>query len=145
VSAVPDITIATPDNATVVVTATVPMTLDATYRAFTDVHQLAHWFWPESLQASYQLEVTPGGMWRTRSELNDAGFTAVFGEVEPRERLAMSWQWDGEDAITRVEIGFAAARDGTAVTVTHSGNPTVQERDGHREGWTESLSRLTQV
>jgi uncharacterized protein YndB with AHSA1/START domain len=138
----PELTIATPDDATVIVTATVPMTLDATYRAFTDARQLAHWFWPEDLQASYQLDVVPGGMWRTRSEIADTGFTAVFGEVEPRERLAMTWEWDGNQSISKVEIRFAAADEGTTVTVTHSDNATVQERDAHRAGWTDCLSRL---
>ncbi|HEY7009458.1 MAG TPA: SRPBCC domain-containing protein [Jatrophihabitantaceae bacterium] len=138
----PELTIATPDDATVIITATVPMTLDAAYRAFTDARQLAHWFWPETLQASYQLEVVPGGMWRTRSEIADIGFTAVFGEVEPRDRLAMTWEWDGNDSISKVEIGFAAAAEGTTVTITHSDNATPQERDAHREGWTDCLSRL---
>jgi uncharacterized protein YndB with AHSA1/START domain len=138
-----DLSITTPDDATVVITAVVPRAQHEAYLAFTDVQKLAHWFWPERFEPAYELDVTPGGMWRVRSEVIDTGFTAVFGEVVADERLAMSWQWDGDEAISKVEIGFAAAGEAaTTVTLTHSDNASVEVRTEHSSGWTDCLSRL---
>jgi uncharacterized protein YndB with AHSA1/START domain len=142
VTDVAEISSDTPDDATVVVTAAVPMTVAAAWDEFTDVHRLAQWFWPERLQSSYEIDARVGGMWRVRSEEISMGFTAVFGEVVPNERLAMTWQWDEDDSISKVEITFAAADDGAVVTVTHSANPSVELRDEHRQGWTDCLGRL---
>jgi uncharacterized protein YndB with AHSA1/START domain len=141
----PELTIDTPDDATVVLTAAVARPVEAAYRAFTDIRLLEHWFWPERLQPSYELDVQVGGIWRARSEVIDAGFTAVYGEVVQNQRLAMSWEWDGEDAITKVQIDFASTGDDSTVIVTHGDNPTITARDEHRVGWTDCLGRLLEI
>lgn len=133
----------TPDDATAVVTASVGLPVEIAFRAFTDRRQLALWYWPERFETSYELDPTVGGIWRGRSEIISTGFTAVFGEVVANERLAMTWQWDDDESISKVEIGFAATTDGSTVTVTHSDNESVTARDEHRAGWTDCLTRLT--
>jgi uncharacterized protein YndB with AHSA1/START domain len=135
----------TPDDATVVVTAAATLPIDDAWRALTDANRLAQWYWPPRLQASYEIDAQVGGVWRVRSEVISMGFTAVFGEVVPPERLAMTWQWDEGDAISKVEIGLVATDAGTAVTVTHSANPTVAARDEHRQGWTDCLARFVEL
>ena len=137
-----EVTSDTPDDATVVVTADVPLPVRTAFHAFTDARRLALWYWPARLQTSYEIDASVGGMWRARSEVIDMGYTAVFGEVVPDERLAMTWQWDDDADISKVEIDFAPTDTGTRVTVTHSDNPDIAARDQHRQGWTDCLTRL---
>ncbi len=133
------------DDATVVITAHLPLTRDAAFRAFTEAAELDRWFWPDRLQASVMVEPTVGGAWRARSDVIGMGFTAVFGQVVADERLAMSWQWDQDDAISTVDIDFAQDGDGSVVTITHGANPTVEARDEHQAGWTDCLARLAEL
>jgi uncharacterized protein YndB with AHSA1/START domain len=139
---VPPIATHTPDEATVVLTVDLAVPPDSAYRAFTDPVVLARWFWPARLDAVYQLEPTVGGLWRARSEVLGIGFSAVYGEVSAGERLAMSWQWDDDEAISKVDLAFSPAAAGSTVRVTHSANPSVAAREEHRVGWTDCLGRL---
>jgi uncharacterized protein YndB with AHSA1/START domain len=70
---------------------------------------------------------------------------AVGGEyriVEPTDRLVFTWQWDGEDAETLVEIRLAPQADGTHLTLAHGGFATADARDEHAQGWQDCLERL---
>jgi uncharacterized protein YndB with AHSA1/START domain len=134
-----------PDDATVVLTANVPLDRAAAFRAFTDPAELGRWFWPARLQADITVEPAVGGVWRARSEVIGMGFTARFGQIVPDERLVVSWQWDDDDAVSDVVVDFADAGGGSTVTLTHGANPTVAARDEHRAGWTDCLGRLAQL
>lgn len=120
---------------------------DRVYPAFTDSAELAAWFWPAAFNTHYELDARPGGRFRIRTETGPGGenfgVQGEYLELTPPLRIAMTWQWDGADAVTDVAVELADAGEGsTEVTVTHAANPTVQERDDHVQGWTDCLDRL---
>src|SRR4029079_14603208 len=109
---------------------------------FTDADALLAWFWPARLGPV--VEVTPelGGGCRVVAVSVDVGVTGVFKEVEPPHRFITSWQWDGDDATTEVEVLLVEADGGTEVVVTHTGNATEQAAQDHLAGWSDCLGRL---
>ena len=56
--------------------------------------------------------------------------------MDPPRRLAYRWhlRQDREDA-TRVEITFAPAGEGTAVTIVHSDWQRLGQRERNEQGW----------
>jgi uncharacterized protein YndB with AHSA1/START domain len=134
----------TPDDKTVVATVTVDAAPERVFTAFTDPVELAVWFWPRRFDTSYRLDVREGGEFHVRSDSMDLGVRGRYVEVRPPSRLAMTWQWDGEDELSHVLVELTALAKGTLVTVTHSANPSVEARDGHAQGWRDCLGRLVE-
>jgi len=116
-------------------------------------HAFAVWaertslWWPQghSVSGEAELSVTfgprPGGRIFERTPAGDEHDWGEVLEWEPPRRLAYLWhlRQDRADA-TRVEISFAAADEGTAVTIVHSGWERLGSRgEGLRErnqrGW----------
>src|ERR1700710_65092 len=91
---------ATPDAATVVLTAELDRTPGEAYASFTDAAALATWFWPDRLQPTYAVDAVVGGALRARSDVADFGITATFRELVPDTRLVADWRWDGADEST---------------------------------------------
>lgn len=92
-----------------------------------------------------EFDARPGGSYR----LTIFGDTIASGEVlelEPPNRLVMTWGWEGNEAIppgsTKVEYTLTADGEYTLVRVLHSGLPTPASVEQHREGWTHYLERL---
>ena len=111
-------------------------------------HAFAVWtertslWWPKSHSVSgdpglsVTIEPRPGGRIYERTP---AGEEHDWGEVlewQPPSRLAYRWhlRQDREDA-TRVEISFAPAGDGTAVTIVHSDWQRLGQRERNERGW----------
>jgi uncharacterized protein YndB with AHSA1/START domain len=137
--------IETPDDKTVIATVTVDAAPGRVFAAFTDPGELAAWFWPARFATTYRLDVREGGEFHVRSAAMDMGVRGRYLEVRPPARLAMTWQWDGEDEQSHVLVEFVATGVGrTLVTVTHGANPTVAARDGHAQGWRDCLDRLVE-
>jgi uncharacterized protein YndB with AHSA1/START domain len=136
------VTIATPTDDTVVARATVSTDPVLVWDDLTDADALLEWFWPARLDPL--IEVTPeiGGGLRVLGQAIDMGFTAVFKEVEPPHRFLASWQWDGDDAVSTVEVQLVPSDDGTELVVTHSDNPTEEAVRDHAAGWSDCLGRL---
>ena len=131
-----------PSPDTVVARASVAADPLTVWADFTEPDALLAWFWPDRLDPV--VEVTPevGGGLRVVGQAIDMGLTGVFKEVEPPHRLTTSWQWDGDDDTTEVEVVLVEGDDGTEVVVTHSGNPTQQAVQDHATGWSDCLARL---
>jgi len=127
---------------TLVARATVAADPSTVWQDFTDAEALHGWFWPERLEPV--VEVTPeiGGGLRVVSQAIDLGVTGRFREVEEPYRFTTSWQWDGDEDTTDVEVTLVADDVGTEVVVTHSANPTEQALADHVAGWADCLGRL---
>jgi uncharacterized protein YndB with AHSA1/START domain len=122
-------------------------------RAFDVWAALTSQWWPHghSVSAEPGLTVTfeprPGGRIYERTP---AGVEHDWGEVlvwEPPHRLVYLWhlRFDRADA-TEVEVTFAPAGDGTAVTIVHRGWERLgalgpERRQRNRRGWTGVLDR----
>lgn len=130
------------DDATVALTVLVDAEPERAFAAFVDPTHLAAWFWPERLNTRYETDAVTGGRYTILSETGDMAVSGTYLEVTPPRRLVMTWTWDGETTSTEVLVEIREAGDGSEVRVTHGGNPSVEGRAMHRQGWTDCLERL---
>ena len=69
----------------------------------------------------------------------------MFREVTPPERVIFTFAWEeeGERGLeTVVTLTFAEQDGKTRMTFCQVPFQSVEERDGHRGGWTSSFDRL---
>ncbi|RIQ20928.1 SRPBCC family protein [Jiangella rhizosphaerae] len=138
----------TPDAATAVVSVVVDADPDDVFPMFTEPRRLSGWFWPAAFAAIYETDARPGGRFTFRTAGLAAGHNiairGLFGEIRPPRLITYIWSWDGDSApASRVAVRLAPSdQGGTEVVVTHSHNPTEEQRDDHLKGWHDSLSRL---
>ncbi len=59
----------------------------------------------------------------------------AFLHLEPDRRLTYTWQWQGDEEKTEIDVRFAADGDGTCVSLCHSGFVDEQSRSNHDHGW----------
>jgi len=120
------------------------------FKAWTDPSHVMMWWGPRDYPATHvEMDVRPGGAWRkclrsieTGRELWNGG---VFREVVAPERLVFTFAWEeeGERGLeTLVTVTFADEGGKTRMTFHQAPFQTVEERDGHRGGWTSSFDRL---
>ncbi|WP_460631143.1 SRPBCC family protein [Leifsonia lichenia] len=113
------------------------------WRAFTSPEELASWFWPPRFQTVATVDAVAGSAWSIRSAPTAMGASGVVTEAEEPSRLALTWQWDGEEEETRVTLELAeAGSGGTVLTVVHEGFDTAEAAADHVEGWEDCLTRL---
>lgn len=63
--------------------------------------------------------------------------------IDPPERLAFTWTWDGGDSSkTLVEVDFTERDGATTVVLTHSGLESETSKDAHTGGWQSVLANL---
>ena len=137
--------------------ATAQVTVDATpedaFRIFTD--EIGLWwrrdtpYWNDAERGlSVRIEPGVGGRFVEVYDLDTgAGFEAGRVTVwEPGTRLALTWTQVGwpEGAVTDIEVAFEPVREGTLVTVQHSGFERVGPDGarcpiGYSIGWQELL------
>ena len=120
------------------------------WRAWTDREMAMQWAGPQGFTAlDFKLDPRPGGEWLLKmhsagsGELTNRG--VVREAVEP-ERLAFTFAWDNEDGTPGHEmlitIDFADVGGKTEMTFRQGVFESVEDRDGHREGWSESFDKL---
>ncbi|MDH3508451.1 MAG: SRPBCC domain-containing protein, partial [Gammaproteobacteria bacterium] len=69
--------------------------------------------------------------------------TGEYREVVDNERLAFTWQWEGSEVVTFVEVDFRAIdADNTELSVVHTLFETEEQRDLHGQGWGACLEKL---
>jgi uncharacterized protein YndB with AHSA1/START domain len=112
------------------------------WAAFTDAAQYAAWIWPADWQTTCEIDPKPGGVFRVASEPRGMAVVGTYTEVEPYSRLAMSWQWRGEDGKSLVTITFEPIESGTKLTLTHENFPDETASANHEQGWNDCLDRL---
>jgi uncharacterized protein YndB with AHSA1/START domain len=117
-----------------------PATVDRVWAALTEPDVLTAWFWPARLNPRVTVDLRAGGAWRIESTGPAVG--GRYAEVSASHRLALTWQWDGEPAVSTVTIGLVARGDGTELTVAHDGLDDDEDRDNHVTGWNDCLDRL---
>ena len=92
-----------------------------------------------------------GGRFRVRFRLLDGTEHESSGEyleVEPPERLAMTWRWTGgaeDPEESRVDIRLRTIAEGTELTFTHSRLHDEETRLSHEQGWNGALDKLEAI
>jgi uncharacterized protein YndB with AHSA1/START domain len=72
----------------------------------------------------------------------DHGGGGKYTEIDPPERLAFTWLWDGDTRRTLIEIDFVESDGATTVRFTHSGLWDEESVRSHEYGWSNILDRL---
>jgi uncharacterized protein YndB with AHSA1/START domain len=125
---------------------------DLVFQAWTDPERVPHWWGPKGYTLTHhELDVRPGGRWRVcmRSpEGVDRWAQGVYREIVAPERFVYTWAWEkpegqpGRETLITVEL--AEQGEKTKMTFRQAEFKTVEDRDSHRSGWTESFDRLAE-
>ena len=134
---------------TITISRTMSAAPERVFAAWTDVDQLAVWWWPQLGGTTYDMDVRAGGLFRISSPAIGATVSGVYTEVDPPRRLAFTWKWedDGEpEAVAEdtVVVTFEPDSDGTVVTVAHTSAAHVPD-GGAERGWNDVMDRLVQL
>ena len=133
-------------DSTITISRTVSATPDRVFVAWTDVAEIAAWWWPQLAGTTYDVDARPGGRFRIHSPAIGATVTGVYTEVDPPQRLAFTWRWEDEgepEAVVEdmVVVTFEQLDDATVVTVAHTSTAHVPE-GGAEQGWNDVMDRL---
>jgi uncharacterized protein YndB with AHSA1/START domain len=120
------------------------------FKVWTDPSHAGIWWGPKDHPATeMEMDVRPGGVWRGCLRSTDDGrelwLGGVFREIAAPERVVFTFAWEeaGERGLeTLVTITFAEQGGKTLMTFRQTPFQSVEERDGHRGGWTSSFDRL---
>jgi uncharacterized protein YndB with AHSA1/START domain len=117
------------------------------FDAWTSPEVLKQWWF---IDPTWETEVAdvdlrPGGRYRLgMTEPGGKSHVAVgeYTEVSRPDKIAFTWQWEGQDAVTLVEVAFVEDGDATEVTLTHSGFASQESSASHSHGWNHLLDSL---
>jgi len=121
------------------------------FNAWTDPAILVKWWGPEGYTTpDCDMDVRPGGAWRTRMTGPDGDHvvSGIYREIVPPKRLVMTWGWerDGERGhVTEIDLTFEPAPEGTRVRLVQRVFQSVEARDLHNMGWSSSFNDLDKL
>lgn len=122
---------------------------DVVFRAWTDPAELVRWWGPDGFTIPRcEMEVRPGGAWRTcmvSPQGREHIVSGVYREIVAPERLVFTWGWEtdgvrGHETVVTLEF---RDRDGqTEFVLTQGVFETVDGRDSHGSGWSSAFDCL---
>lgn len=120
------------------------------FKAWTTPEHLAHWSGPKGFTTPHHsMDLREGGEFRACLRAPDGTehwVRGVYQEIVAPERLVFTHAWLGPDGQpgheTLVTVTFAEHDSGTMMTFHQATFDSVESRDGHRGGWSESFDRL---
>jgi uncharacterized protein YndB with AHSA1/START domain len=129
-----------------------PVAPPRVFAAFSDPDELAKWWGPDGFGVgSVDFDPRVGGTYRIEMQPPEGDpfyLGGEFREVDPPGRLAFTFVYedpDLDDVETLVELSFRDRGESTEVVFTQGRFKTEARRELHRDGWTDSFDRLTQV
>jgi len=121
------------------------------FAAWADARAASRWWVPQDFTPlSCEMDVRPGGAWRRRMRGPDGTVVTKWGvyrEVTAPERLVFTYRTESAgvtDSETLVTVTFAEEEGKTRMTFRQVPFQSIEERDGHRGGWTSSFDRLAE-
>lgn len=119
------------------------------FKAWTEPERVLHWLGPKGFTGlEFRIDDEPGGTWHARMRGPDgkeyANGGRVLEYVEP-ETLSYTFAWDDspeEEMVVTITLTEVAGK--TEMTFHQAVFPSVESRDGHQGGWSESFDRLTE-
>jgi uncharacterized protein YndB with AHSA1/START domain len=120
----------------------------AVFEAWTSEEVLRRWFHAERdwETPEAQVDLRVGGavrvVMRDPDQGKEVGGGGRYTEIEPPNRLAFTWTWDGEERQTLIELDFEEAEGQTTVRMTHSGLHDEEAVSRHEYGWNNCLANL---
>ena len=132
---------------TLVIKRTFDAPRELVWKAWAEVEHAKQWWGPHGFTAPVvELGTRPGDKWRAKMVSPDGKAYWQHGtlrEIVPPERLSFTVVWDERpDEQMLVTVTFAERGRKTEMVFRQEGFTSVEERDGHRDGWNQSLDRL---
>lgn len=122
------------------------------WQCFTEKAHVDAWMLPERFALIEQdADVSVGGQWwsKMRDQVDGAEWHVggTYREVVASERLVFTHRWKhtptgGSDNDHLITIDFKEHDGKTHMRFVMSGLTDASRRDGHREGWTQTLAHL---
>lgn len=122
------------------------------FKAWTEPQHVKEWWGPRGFTTlSCEMDLRPGGKWRTHSrspegkEYAEHGF---FREIVEPERLVFTQAWEDADGKakheTLVTIMFTEQGGKTLLSFHQGVFESVTSRDSHGEGWSSAFELLVE-
>ncbi|HKS62645.1 MAG TPA: SRPBCC domain-containing protein [Xanthobacteraceae bacterium] len=146
-----------PTERALVITRVFDAPRELVWTAWTDREHARHWWGPRHHPSTHvEIDARVGGKWRIRltgvPDGRELWHGGVFREVVKPERLVFTFKWDeegerGEENLVSITFAEEGGKDGKKTRMTFRQTPfvSVEERDGHTEGWTSSFDRLEEA
>jgi uncharacterized protein YndB with AHSA1/START domain len=122
------------------------------FRALTDPAELPTWWGPSGFTTpEIRIDLRVGGGYRFGMQPPDGDLFHLVGEfleIDAPHRLAYTFRWedpDPDDLETVVRLSLEADGSRTLVSLQQSPFATEARLALHRDGWTDSLQRLTEL
>jgi uncharacterized protein YndB with AHSA1/START domain len=122
------------------------------FRALTDPAELPTWWGPSGFTTpEIRIDLRVGGGYRFGMQPPDGDLFHLVGEfleIDAPHRLAYTFRWedpDPDDLETVVRLSLEADGSRTLVSLRQSPFATEARLALHRDGWTDSLQRLTEL
>jgi len=134
-----------PDDKTLVIDRVFNASPQRVFAAFTETAQLAQWYGPEGMTAEiFENDVTPGGRYALvmRSAEGEYHLSGAYEEIDPPNKLVMTWKWKTGEITSRVTIELNPEGEKTHLRLTHRGFAEASDAAAHNEGWTSTLNDL---
>ena len=123
---------------------------DLVFQVWTRPEHLVRWWGPSGFTLPQcKMDLRPGGAFHyimRSGEGTDHRLRGVFREINPPERLVLTWAWEDENGNlgheTLVTVTMTEQGAKTKLTLHQAVFESVTSRDAHNQGWTGSLERL---
>ena len=131
----------------------IPAPPERVFEYWTEPELVAKWFGPGDFDVpSSQLDLRPGGKWRTTIRSPEGQLrtvSGVYSTIEPPRRLVFTWAWDDDNGVrgheTQVTVTLEPTPGGTRLRLVQEDFQNREVRDRHNGGWASSLSKLQRV
>ncbi|HEY5819922.1 MAG TPA: SRPBCC domain-containing protein [Mesorhizobium sp.] len=122
--------------------------LELVFRAWSSRDHMIRWLGPKEFACTHlDYDFRRGGKWRgciVSERYGENWMSGEFKDIEQNRRIVYSFAWEGDDEDnieTLITVTFA--RDGQKTVQRFHQTPfiSVESRDSHIEGWSESFDR----
>jgi uncharacterized protein YndB with AHSA1/START domain len=133
-----------------VITRVVAAPRPLVFKAWTEPERIKQWWGPRGFTTlSCEMDLRPGGAWRTRSrspEGTEHAEHGVFREIVEPERLVFTQAWEDTEGKpkheTLVRVTFVERSGKTLLTFRQGVFESVTARDAHEGGWSSAFELL---
>jgi uncharacterized protein YndB with AHSA1/START domain len=120
------------------------------FKCWTDPERLKRWCCPKDFTIPFsEGEIRPGGTFKTcmrAPDGTDHWLAGQYKEIVPPEKIVFSHTWlddsGGPGHVTTVTVTLAEEEGRTRLTLHQAFFQSEPSRDGHNEGWSETLDNL---
>jgi uncharacterized protein YndB with AHSA1/START domain len=135
-----------------VMTRVFPAPRALVFKAWTEPERIKQWWGPRGFTTlSCEMDLRPGGAWRTRSrspEGTEHAEHGVFREIVEPELLVFTQAWEHADGTpkheTLVTVTFTDQGGKTLLSFHQGVFESVTSRDAHNEGWSSAFELLVE-